>query len=1117
MGDAFVPVSARGTHPELPTPGDGLGHLKGPPNVSEGSLIRGHHAPPEHLGVGLVLAGASFLVHLPAIVAQLIPIEDDVRVLYFPLLLATADGLGKGSLPLWTPALFGGYPLFADGEAGMLYPLNVVALRLLPPETSLVVLRIAHSFLASVFAYALLRTLGAGAVGGLVAALVYAYSGFAAGQIIHTNVFHAMVWLPLELTFAERACRAGGAARYRYALLGGAVAGVQGLALHVHITLMSALAVAAFIGYRSLTGGPLATTPGRGVRQGSRGRSSPSLEVLGAPLRLLQRIAPAGLILTVTGAIGVGLAAVQLIPLYELSRQTYRGAGLAPDAAAVNSLWSGDLLTLLLPHFYDTPSGGYWGPWVKWETVLYVGVMPVVLAIVALLTRAGRYRGFFFGLALFSLLLALGSNAPIPLWKALHELPGFEALKSPGRFSLLFSLAIAVLAGYGADWLGGRAASAGGGQGPAGARGVSHGSSRLALALTFAAPCAVFAVATALEGASAQLRTLSAEGSSALEDYLHLPGVPPVVDGLPLTAQRAGTLAADALSLASSTTSWQVGLLLIAAVAVAAWSWVRAIRPAGSPLGALGAGAAVLIIFADLWMLGLTFHPYGSTKDLAPRIPPALLNRSDPPDLFRVYTPTTAEEKLAQLEPNRLLPAGIHEAGGYSSLEPDRHVAYRRAVTYSDNHLLDLWNVRYLVRRSRPEAFPSHGGTVFHPQRPLFSGKWATPGAGGVLLPEGGDAAAAEVRVISGLWDARLVADGSVAARIVLEGPDGSTRKLALRAGQDVSDMGMDVPGQAATFGHQRAPAAFQYQRIDPKGDRFGEQLYYARLPVDPPMRVTRVTVEKAGPIGGLQIYGVGLVDPTTGEVTQAREKGKYHLVHSDQQAQIYENTLAMPRAFLVGTAAVAPRERDVLAWMLDGPFDPRETAILEVASEPQVVRSQLDGAGSALRMPSSEPGPARVGSATITSYQNHEVLIQTTAARQAVLVLTDTFFPGWIARIDGQPTDILRADYLFRAVLVPAGPHTVTFSYQPWSMVVGTAITLAAAGVVIAVASFPLLALAGRGLTARMAPTRHLGGRRGEPGGQPAGWLVQLVGRGPQPPRRDASPRPARSEPTQG
>lgn len=59
-------------------------------------------------------------------------------------------------------------------------------------------------------------------------------------------------------------------------------------------------------------------------------------------------------------------------------------------------------------------------------------------------------------------------------------------------------------------------------------------------------------------------------------------------------------------------------------------------------------------------------------------------------------------------------------------------------------------------------------------------------------------------------------------------------------------------------------------------------------------------------------------------------------------------------------------------------------------------------------------------------------------------LVVRDTWYPGWIARVDGNPVPIARADYLFRAVKVPAGKHLVEFVYNPDSFTNGFWVSLA-------------------------------------------------------------------------
>jgi Bacterial membrane protein YfhO len=71
-------------------------------------------------------------------------------------------------------------------------------------------------------------------------------------------------------------------------------------------------------------------------------------------------------------------------------------------------------------------------------------------------------------------------------------------------------------------------------------------------------------------------------------------------------------------------------------------------------------------------------------------------------------------------------------------------------------------------------------------------------------------------------------------------------------------------------------------------------------------------------------------------------------------------------------------------------------------------------------------------------------VSLQVSQPSESWLILRDTFFPGWTCRIDGRPVQINRADYLFRAVSVPAGEHHVDFTYNPVSFQAGAAVSLA-------------------------------------------------------------------------
>src|SRR5690606_1626429 len=84
---------------------------------------------------------------------------------------------------------------------------------------------------------------------------------------------------------------------------------------------------------------------------------------------------------------------------------------------------------------------------------------------------------------------------------------------------------------------------------------------------------------------------------------------------------------------------------------------------------------------------------------------------------------------------------------------------------------------------------------------------------------------------------------------------------------------------------------------------------------------------------------------------------------------------------------------------------------------------------------------PSGGGEAEIVSYEANEVRIET-SGEGGVLVLSDQHYPGWHAEVDGEPAEIVRANVAFRAVCVPAGEHTVTFTYRPASFFAGTGIS---------------------------------------------------------------------------
>jgi hypothetical protein len=82
-------------------------------------------------------------------------------------------------------------------------------------------------------------------------------------------------------------------------------------------------------------------------------------------------------------------------------------------------------------------------------------------------------------------------------------------------------------------------------------------------------------------------------------------------------------------------------------------------------------------------------------------------------------------------------------------------------------------------------------------------------------------------------------------------------------------------------------------------------------------------------------------------------------------------------------------------------------------------------------------------GEAHIKQYKNHVLNIQASLNRPGMLVLADSFYPGWNAYVNGRQEKIYRANLFFRGVSLPAGTHTVEFRYEPHSFAIGRAVSI--------------------------------------------------------------------------
>ncbi|MDP3507650.1 MAG: hypothetical protein Q8T09_06635 [Candidatus Melainabacteria bacterium] len=152
---------------------------------------------------------------------------------------------------------------------------------------------------------------------------------------------------------------------------------------------------------------------------------------------------------------------------------------------------------------------------------------------------------------------------------------------------------------------------------------------------------------------------------------------------------------------------------------------------------------------------------------------------------------------------------------------------------------------------------------------------------------------------------------------------------------------------------------------------------------------------------------------------------------------RVYENKQALPEAYAVPAfnANFARDKKEASKLILADSFNARTSVILE--AERKIVNSHV---ADKKRSNNSFNIAQNLIQAEVNRPNSNQVEVTVDCPYQAYVVLTDTFYPGWKAYLNGSQNqvEIVRANYLFRAVLVPEGKSTISFKYQPQSLTNG-------------------------------------------------------------------------------
>lgn len=369
---------------------------------------------------------------------------------FIPWRIQALEQIRQGLVPLWNPLNGMGAPLLANYQLAVFYPPGWILFILgwLGGTEGMVwgfgLLLCAHIAWAGVGTARLMKRLGLGEMGQILAGLAFSLGSFWIGRGSFFPMIWAGSWMPwVLLAVSEIANPLEGVGKskkflpYLFILF----FTMQLLAGHAQFTWYSLLLAGAWVGM--------------GCWRSRSWRLA---------IQSLLRLAAGGLA-------AAAISAIQLIPTAEYLMNSQRADAYGYQQAMVYSFWPWRILTLVFPNLFGTPGdGSYWGYAAYWEDAIYIGLIPVMLAFLTLLLPRGTKRkstpilnnpqknpfrfmtGFLWVVVVVSFILALGDNTPLFPWLYQH-IPTFNMFQAPTRWNMLTVFALSLLAGVQMDRL----------------------------------------------------------------------------------------------------------------------------------------------------------------------------------------------------------------------------------------------------------------------------------------------------------------------------------------------------------------------------------------------------------------------------------------------------------------------------------------------------------------------------------------------------------------------------------------------------------------------------------------------------------------------------------------
>jgi hypothetical protein len=403
----------------------------GLPSIVPGSTVRTWAAVA--FIVGLVLAAFWKLTLMRGF-----PITDDIFASdlmneNFPYRFSLGQTLRSGHWPLWVREIYGGFPLLARSEAGVCYPINLLLFGLLPPYVALNLTVLLIVVTAGVGMHFYAREIGASRFASILGGVAFGFCGYLTSHLKHLSMANGACWLPVGLLLLERAIKLNS---YRSLLWFGLVFGLQHLAGNAQTAYYAGVLYALYFAFRLF----------------SKVNESEVASKKSVVLHAARNAFGSGLAWSFVGMLILAtlLAAIQLVPTFELVSFTQRAGGVSFEYASKYAYDLKDAWTFFYP-FSNGDIGNltYTGKGVFWEDYGYVGGVTFLLAIYAAVRCWKSWHVRFFSVcAVVSYVFVLGPATP--LHKIVFDyVPGISYFRFPTRLLLVTDFSVVALAGLG--------------------------------------------------------------------------------------------------------------------------------------------------------------------------------------------------------------------------------------------------------------------------------------------------------------------------------------------------------------------------------------------------------------------------------------------------------------------------------------------------------------------------------------------------------------------------------------------------------------------------------------------------------------------------------------------